>query len=160
MKKTTLLFLIVSIFFCACSRVEVVELPITTSSPKALDYYRKAMLSYQVGDGLETRTLLDSALSLDPNFVMALELYESQDPILNKKYQERAKKNAINVSEAERKILTTRQSYRKGDMDKALESAKWLVDNHGQSYESYITNPGHSASNIPSGGLIQSSTLS
>ena len=138
MKKTTLLFLIVSIFFCACSRVEVVELPITTSSPKALDYYRKAMLSYQVGDGLETRTLLDSALSLDPDFVMALELYESQDPILNKKYQEKAKKNAINVSEAERKILTTRQSYRKGDMDKALESAKWLVDNHGQSYESYI----------------------
>ncbi len=138
MKKTIILFSLFLMIFPGCSKVDIIELPITTSSPKALEYYKKAMLSYQVGDGLEKRALLDSALSLDPDFVMALELYESQDPILNREYQERAKKNATNVSEAERKILTARQSYRKGDMDKALESAKWLVENHSQSYESYI----------------------
>ena len=126
MKKTIILFSLFLIIFSGCSKVDIIELPITTSSPKSLDYYKKAMLSYQVGDGLEKRALLDSALNLDPNFVMALELYESQDPILNREYQERAKKNAANVSEAERKILTARQSYKRAVEFKTAERGYYL----------------------------------
>jgi len=52
-------------------------LPITTSSPDALKYYREAdrLLGLNIGEGPEIRTFLDSALSIDPNFAMALEMY-------------------------------------------------------------------------------------
>ena len=92
MKQHFLLSLILVITFNSCSTVEIIDLPITTTSPKALEYYKRAMLSFQVGDAPEKRALLDSALSIDPNFVMALELYESPDPILKRKHRELAKK--------------------------------------------------------------------
>ena len=98
MKQHFLLSLILVITFNSCSTIEIRDLPITTSSPKALEYYKRAMLSFQVGDAPEKRALLDSALSIDPNFVMALELYESPDPIL--------KFNAINYSLLVNKLFT------------------------------------------------------
>ena len=127
MKKTVILFSLFLMIFPGCSKINIIELPITTSSPKALEYYKKAMLSYQVGDGPEKRALLDSALSIDPDFTMALEFYDSQDPIIKRKHRELAKKNVVDASEAEKKILTIRESYRKEDMDKALVSAKWRI---------------------------------
>ena len=138
MKKSVTIFSILLILISACSKKEVVELPITTSDPKALDYYKKAILSREVGDGPEKRALLDSALSIDPNFAMALELYESQDPIIQREHQELAKTSVSNASEAEKKMISIRESYRSEDMDKALESAKWLVENHKDSYESFV----------------------
>ena len=138
MKNKFLFISIVLIIFNGCSKVEVIELPVTTSSPEALVYYNKAMLSYQVGDAPEKRALLDSALSIDSNFVMALELYDSQDPVLKRKHRELAKKYVANATEAEKRMITIRESYRNEDMDKALESAKWLTENHPESYESFI----------------------
>ena len=35
-------------------------------------------------------------------------------------------------------MIEIRESYRNGDMDKALDNAKWLVNKHGDSYESYV----------------------
>ena len=99
MKKTVIIFSILLILISACSKTEVVELPITSSDPKALDYYKKAILSREVGDGPEKRALLDSALSIDPNFAMALELYESQDPIIQREHQELANLAAYLVSD-------------------------------------------------------------
>ena len=87
MKQRFLLLSIFVIIFNSCSKVEVIDLPITTSSLKALEYYKRAMLSFQVGDAPEKRALLDSALSIDTNFVMPLELYESPDPILKRKHR-------------------------------------------------------------------------
>jgi tetratricopeptide (TPR) repeat protein len=138
MNKPLNVVLITALVFSACSKNPVVELPITTTSPKALEYYKKAMLSFDVGDGPEKRAALDSALALDSNFAMALEMYDSQDPRLRKEHQERAKKMVDKITEAERKMLKIRESYRNGDMDMALESAKWLVDNHKDSFESYL----------------------
>ena len=138
MKKRIVFLSILLILISACSKKEVIELPITTSDSKALDYYKRAILSREVGDGPEKRALLDSALSIDPNFVMALELYESQDPIIRREHQELAKINVANASEAEKKIISIRESYRSEDMDKALESARWLVENHKDSYESFV----------------------
>ena len=81
MNKLFNVFFIIALVFSACSKKPVIELPITTSSPKALEFYKKAMLSAQVGDDFEKRQHLDSALFLDPGFVMALDRYESLDPI-------------------------------------------------------------------------------
>ena len=138
MKQHFLLLVFLVIISNSCSKIEVIDLPITTTSPRALTYYKSAMLSFQVGDAPEMRTLLDSALSIDPNFVMALEFYESEDPVLKRKHRELAKKNVVKASQAEKKMISIRESYRNEDMDKALESAKWLVKNHPESHESFV----------------------
>ena len=138
MKKISYLLIIFSILLSGCSQKNIIKLPITTSSQEALKHYEKAMLSFEVGDDFEMRRSLDSALIIDPNFAMALELYESQDPLQKKEHRERAKKASVNISDAEKKQLSIRESYRNGDMDKALQDAKWLVNNHGDSYESYV----------------------
>ena len=140
MKQQFLLFTILLIIFNGCSKTDIVDLPITTSSPEALTLYKKAhkINSLNFGEGKEIREILDSALSLDPNFAMALEMYPTNDPLLSKEYQQKAKDLSTKITEAERKILKIRDSYRNSDMDAALENAKWLTENHSNSYESYI----------------------
>jgi len=136
MKKAIIVF--IALFITSCSKKDVIKLPITTSSQKALEYYNRAMLSYEVGDNPEKRADLDSALALDPDFAMALEMYDSQDPLLKKEHREKAKSLFQKITEAEKKMIEIRESYRNGDMDKALDNAKWLVNNHGDSYEPYV----------------------
>ena len=138
MNKLFNVIFITALVFSACSKKPVVELPITTSSPRALKHYKRAMLSYQVGDSPECRTDLDSALTIDPDFAMALEFYESENPKEKIKFEEKAKSLFSTISEAEKKIISIREGYREGNMNKALESAQWLVNNHGDSYESYV----------------------
>jgi tetratricopeptide (TPR) repeat protein len=138
MNKLFNVFFITALVFSACSKKPVVELPITTSSPKALKHYKKAMLSAQVGDGFEKRQYLDSALALDPNFVMALDRYESLDPIKKREQREMAKSLQNTVTDAEQLILKIRNAYRGGNMDDALENAKKLVENYSDTYESYV----------------------
>ena len=140
MKKLFYLLFVSALFFIGCSSKDVIRLPITTSSLEALKYYREAdrLLGLNIGEGPEIRQLLDSALVLDPDFAMALEMYPTNDPLLARKYEEKAKSLSNKITNAERKILNIRESYRNGNMDAALEDAKWLVENHGDSHESYI----------------------
>jgi tetratricopeptide (TPR) repeat protein len=113
-------------------------LPITTSSPEALEYYIKAMLSEEVGDGFEKRQYLDSALVLDPSFVMALDRYESLDPIKKREQREKAQSLQNTVTEAEQFMLNIRNAYRSGNMDEALIGAEKLVSQYGDYYEPYV----------------------
>jgi len=138
MNKLFNVIFIIALTFSACSKKTVVELPVTTSSPKALKHYKKAMLSAQVGDGFEKRQYLDSALALDPKFVMALDRYESLDPIKKREQRETAKSLQNTVTDAEQLILNIRNAYRSGNMDDALENAKKLVTNYSDAYEPYV----------------------
>ncbi len=137
-KYVSLFFIFLTISFYGCSKKEVVYLPVTTTSQEALNHYRNGILSWEVGDGFEMRTHFDSALAIDPNFAMALELYQSPEPRIRKEHIEKAKELSPGLSEAERKLLGIRESYRNGDMDKALEYAQWLTSNHQDSYESFL----------------------
>jgi tetratricopeptide (TPR) repeat protein len=138
MNKLFNVIFITALTFSACSKKPVVELPITTTSPKALKHYKKAMLSEQVGDDFEKRQYLDSALALDPKFVMALDRYESLDPIKKREQREMAKSLQNTVTDAEQLMLKIRHAYRDGNMDDALENAKNLVENYSDTYESYV----------------------
>ena len=108
MRNIFKVFLLVTIILSSCSKKEVIKLPITTSSQKALEYYNRAMLSFEVGDGTETRTDLDSALALDPEFAMALEMYDSPDPVLIRKHREKAKSLFPKLTDAEKKRIGIR----------------------------------------------------
>jgi len=138
MNKLFNIIFITVLTFSACSKMPIIELPVTTSSPKALKHYKKAMLSEQVGDGFEKRQYLDSALALDPKFVMALDRYESLDPIKKREQREMAKSLQNTVTDAEQLMLKIRHAYRDGNMDDALENAKKLVENYSDTYESYV----------------------
>ena len=119
-KHVSLFFIFLTISFYGCSKKEIVYLPVTTTSQEALNHYRNGILSWEVGDGFEMRTHFDSALAIDPNFAMALELYQSPEPRIRKEHIEKAKELLPGLSEAERKLLGIRESYRNGDMDRAL----------------------------------------
>ena len=138
MNKLFNVIFITALVFSACSKKPIIELPITTSSPKALEFYKKAMLSAQVGDDFEKRQHLDSALFLDPGFVMALDRYESLDPIKKREQREKAKSLQSTVTNAEQLILHIRNAYRSGNMDDALTNAKKLVTDYSNAYEPYV----------------------
>ena len=108
MRNIFKVFLLVTIILSSCAKKDVIKLPITTSSQKALEYYNRAMLSYEVGDDPEKRADLDSALALDPDFSMALEMYDSQDPLLKKEHREKAKSLFQKITKAEKKMIETR----------------------------------------------------
>ena len=62
--KTPLL----ALFLFSCSEKPVIELPITTTSTKALEHFNKAQEFGYTADFREGRRELDSALALDPEF--------------------------------------------------------------------------------------------
>ena len=141
MKTITHLLIVFNLIISGCSKKEIIKLPVTTSSQEALKYYIEAekLLGLNIGEAPEIRTLLDSAIKLDPDFAMALEMYPTNDQLLAREYEEKAKQLSSRITEAERKILSIRESYRSGNMDAALDGAMWLVENHGESYESHLT---------------------
>ena len=51
----------------------------------------KFIISPEPKKGPEIRNLLDSAINLDPNFAMALEMYPTSDQLLAREYEEKAK---------------------------------------------------------------------
>ena len=135
--KNFLSLLFFCVFFFSCSKKPIEKLTITTSSTNALIYYEKAMKHLQVGDQIEKRQYLDSALILDPFFALALEFYDSPNLIKRKKDQEKAKSLFSKISEEEQNILEIREGYRTNNMDKALECAKNIVSLKPNSFESY-----------------------
>ncbi len=138
MKNLIKVLLFVTIIISSCSKKEIIKLPITSSSSQALEFWDRAMLSFQVNDQTEKRMYLDSALIIDPGFALALEFYQSPDPLIRKEHQEKAKSLKNRITEAEKKILYIRQSYRNGDMNEALSNAEWLAKNHSDSFESFV----------------------
>mgnify|MGYP002526160791 FL=1 len=107
MKKALIVF--IALFITSCSKQPVVELPITTSSPEALEYYKKAIDYYKTTDFEEGWAVLDSALSLDPDFALASLRRYHPDPDIRVKNRKRAYSLIDNVSTAEQYILKSNQ---------------------------------------------------
>ena len=125
------------ICFFSCSKKPFEQLPITTSSIKAKAYYERAIKHLQVGEQIEKRKFLDSALFLDPDFAMALEFYDNPNLIKRKKDQKKAQSFLNNLTEEEKHILQIRDGYRSNNLDKALYHAEKLVSIRPSSFESF-----------------------
>ena len=87
MKKITLI-LSISIAL-QCSKQEIVELPITTNSEKALVFYHKALVEWESGGYVEKTAYFDSSIAIDSNFALALLYNDNPDKILKKKRRKR-----------------------------------------------------------------------
>ena len=55
----------------ACSSVEDVPLPVTSSSEKALELYNEAMEYADKWEAREAQQKMAAALRIDPNFILA-----------------------------------------------------------------------------------------
>ena len=82
--KKTLLFIFI-IFSFHCSKQKILELPITTKSEKAKEYYKKAIIEWQSGGYVEKVAYFDSALAQDPYFVTAFLYNNHPNQLLRKK---------------------------------------------------------------------------
>ena len=136
-KKSGCFLIIHLVFLFSCAKQPLVELPITTTSDIALEHYKTAMKHWEVGDNLEKRVQLDSAIMIDPNFALALDMNDVPDRTKRKAYQKKAQSLIDKVTDQERMILLIRDSYRNNNMDNALSYATELVDKNSNSYEAY-----------------------
>ncbi len=137
MNKLFNFILITALLFSACSKTPVIELPVTTSSPKALEYYKRAMDYYLTTDFPEGWAMLDSALVLDPQFAMASVWRWHPDPNIRTKNRNKAYSLIDSVSKAEQDMLKANKFEDSGNLDSALFYIKKLVDENPNSYEAY-----------------------
>jgi len=122
----------------ACSSVEDIQLPITTTNETARNFYKKALVHFSQGEWPEAREGLQSALRIDPNFVMANLYGWTDDPVQTRKYRETAVANKETVSEAEKIMVEIWEAGREGKPDKRLELARNLTKKYPNSSEAYI----------------------
>ena len=132
MKKTALI-LFISIAL-QCSKEETVELPITTSSEKALVFYQKALMEWESGGYVEKTAYFDSSIAIDSNFALALLYNDNPDNILKKKRRKRAHSLRETVTRQERLILDLEKNKNSGNLDAALVFSKKLVEENPTSY--------------------------
>ena len=132
MKKITLI-LSISIAL-QCSKQEIVELPITTNSEKALVFYHKALVEWESGGYVEKTAYFDSSIAIDSNFALALLYNDNPDKILKKKRRKRAHSLRETVTRQERLILDIEKNKNSGNLDAALVFSKKLVEENPTSY--------------------------
>ena len=132
------LFFITSLFLAACSTVEDVPLPVTSSSEKALELYNEALEYQSKWEGREARQKMAAALRIDPNFILA-NLYAGADEAsLVRQYRSRAVANKSNGTEAEEIKVDIWLARREGRQKDAMELAKRLIDLYPNSSEPYV----------------------
>ena len=132
------LFFITSLFLAACSTVEDVPLPVTSSSEKALELYNEALEYQSKWEGREARQKMAAALRIDPNFILA-NLYAGADEAsLVRQYRSRAVANKSNGTEAEEIKVDMWLARREGRQKDAMDLAKRLIDLYPNSSEPYV----------------------
>ena len=134
--KKLIIILAITITF-QCNKKELIKLPITTNSEKALVFYNKAIIEWESGGNIEKRAFLDSAIFYDKDFALAYELNDISDPIKRKKYIEKAKSLIPGLTDSEKYILHIRNAFRENNLDAALKYANKLVNEFPDYFESY-----------------------
>ena len=122
----------------ACSNVAAVPLPFVSTNEKATEFFNKAGYHFEQGEWQEARDNFQSALRVDPNFIMANMWGWSEDPVQTRKYRETAIANKENANDAEKIMIEMLEARRKGKASKRLELAKELVNKYSSSSEAHV----------------------
>ena len=117
-----------ALVFSACSSVEDIPLPITTSSEKALELYNEALEYGKKWEGREARQKMAAALRIEPNFILANLYAGAQEASLVRQYRSRALENKSNGTEAEEIQVDIWVANREGRQKDAMDLAKKLIE--------------------------------
>ena len=134
--KKTLLFIFIFISF-HCGKQNIIELPITTKSEKAKEYYKKAIIEWESGGYVEKVAYFDSALAQDPGLVMALLYNDHPNQLLRKEREDKAYSLKEEVTKQEQLILNITKNIETGNLDDALMFSQKLIGQNPQSYQAY-----------------------
>jgi len=132
------ILLTATLVLSACSNVEDVPLPFTSTNEKATEFFNKAVYRIDQGEWREGRDNFQSALRVDPNFIMANMWGWSEDPVQTRKYRETAIANKENANDAEEIMIEMLEARRKGKASERLELAKELVNKYSSSSEAHV----------------------
>ena len=132
------MLLTTTLVLSACSNVEDVPLPFASTNEKATEFFNKAGYHFDQGEWQEARDNFQSALRVDPNFIMANMWGWSEDPVQTRKYRETAIANKENANDAEKIMIEMLEARRKGKASKRLELAKELVNKYSSSSEAHV----------------------
>tara|TARA_S200000501_G_scaffold98822_1_gene92229 strand:+ start:317 stop:1819 length:1503 start_codon:yes stop_codon:yes gene_type:complete len=132
------ILLITAMLFSACSNVEDVPLPFASTNEKATEFFNQAVYHIDQGEWREGRDNFQSALRVDPNFIMANMWGWSEDPVQTRKYREAAVASKENANDAEKIMIGMLEAGRKGKASERLELAKELVNKYSSSSEAHV----------------------
>ena len=122
----------------ACSSVEDVPLPVTSSSEKALELYNEAMEYADKWEGREAQQKMAAALRIDPNFILANLYAGADEAALVRQYRARAVENKSNGTEAEEMQVDMWIAQREGRQNDAMDIANKLIEKYPNSSEPLI----------------------
>tara|TARA_B100000674_G_C37906562_1_gene946410 strand:+ start:210 stop:1712 length:1503 start_codon:yes stop_codon:yes gene_type:complete len=132
------LLLTTALVLSACSSVKDVPLPFASTNEKATEFFNKAGYHFDQGEWQEARDNFQSALRVDPNFIMANIWGWSEDPVQTRKYRETAIANKENANDAEKIMIEMLEARRNGKASERLELAKELVNKYSSSSEAHV----------------------
>ena len=132
------LFMVTLLVMSACSSEKDVPMPVTSSSQKAIEFYKTAFTHWEQGEWTEARNNFSSALRVDPNFVLANLYALEPDPQQRRKYRQIAIDNKNNVTDAERIQVEMWEAQRDGQSSKRLSLAKELAGKYPKSSMAHV----------------------
>ena len=132
------ILLTMALVLSACSTVEDVTLPVTSSSEKALELYNEAMEFSDKWEAREAQQKMAAALRIDPDFILANLYAGAEEASLIRQYRARAVKNKSNGTEAEEIQVDMWIARREGRQNDAMDLAKKLIEKYPNSSEPYI----------------------
>ncbi len=89
------------LFIVGCSKTPDVDLPITSTSEEAKELYNKAWFYWDQSEGFKGWELMNEALSLDPDFILANLYVPTNEPNKLREHRDKAKENSKNGNDYE-----------------------------------------------------------
>lgn len=119
---------------------EVFEIPITTSSPEALDAFQRGREAQDLGRNLEANALFRTAVEIDPGFAHAwLDIADSANSATEfKEGLDAATANLEGKSDGERLLVELNRTFLSNDTDARMRIAGELVDTYPTSPRAWI----------------------
>lgn len=126
------------LFFSGCSTSTNVALPISSDSNEAIELYKQAWYYWDQGEGLKGWGLMEEALALDSDFILANLYVPTNDPNTWKKYRDKAEVNSANGNDYEKLAVKMWKASREGRSMDYIDLSKDLVSKYPNSAEAYV----------------------
>ena len=127
-----------AMLLAGCSKSTDVELPFSSTNEEAINLYRGAQSAWAENNGPKGRDMMEKALSLDPDFILANLNVPTNDPNKWQEYRDKAKLNSANGNDHEKLQVKLWVAAREGRSDDYIYLCKELVSKYPNSSEAYV----------------------